>query len=83
MEWNYFFMLATVFIGFLIFGFSENVKGPAMPRIQADFELDAFQMGTLLSFNSLACAFIGICALFCALFSFFLYVYLHRQKEVI
>ncbi len=47
-------MLATVFVGFLIFGFSENVKGPAMPRIQADFELDAFQIGTLLSFNSIA-----------------------------
>ena len=28
-------------------------------------------------------AFIGICALFCALFSFVLYVYLRRQKEVI
>ncbi|WP_046178433.1 MFS transporter [Domibacillus tundrae] len=54
MKWNYFFMLATVFVGFLIFGFSENVKGPAMPRIQADFELDAFQVGTLLSFNSIA-----------------------------
>lgn len=54
MKRNYSFMLATVFVGFLIFGFSENVKGPAMPRIQADFDLDAFQVGTLLAFNSIA-----------------------------
>lgn len=54
MKRNHYYMLATVFVGFLIFGFSENVKGPAMPRIQADFELDAFQVGTLLSFNSIA-----------------------------
>lgn len=54
MKRNHYYMLATVFVGFLVFGFSENVKGPAMPRIQADFELDAFQVGTLLSFNSIA-----------------------------
>lgn len=54
MKRNRSLMLATVFVGFLIFGFSENVKGPAMPRIQADFGLDAFQVGTLLAFNSIA-----------------------------
>ncbi|WP_410770400.1 MFS transporter [Fontibacillus sp. BL9] len=55
------FPMLTVFIGFFIFGFSENVKGPAIPRIQTDFHLDEMQIGTLLSLNSLgyllACSF--------------------------
>ncbi|GIP30496.1 major facilitator superfamily protein [Paenibacillus sp. J23TS9] len=58
---NYALQLATVFIGFIIFGFSENIKGPAIPRIQADFGIDEMQLGTLLSLNSLgyllACSF--------------------------
>lgn len=58
------FPMLTVFIGFFIFGFSENVKGPAIPRIQTDFGLDEMQIGTLLSLNSLgyllACSFTGI-----------------------
>lgn len=57
----YVFQLLTVFIGFLIFGFSENVKGPAIPRIQLDMGLDELRIGTLLSLNSLgyllACSF--------------------------
>ncbi|GIP51340.1 MFS transporter [Paenibacillus vini] len=55
------FPMLTVFIGFFIFGSSENVKGPAIPRIQTDFHLDEMQIGTLLSLNSLgyllACSF--------------------------
>lgn len=58
---NYALQLATVFIGFVIFGFSENIKGPAIPRIQSDFGIDEMQLGTLLSLNSLgyliACSF--------------------------
>ncbi|RKN70622.1 MFS transporter [Paenibacillus ginsengarvi] len=53
--------LATIFIGFIIFGFSENIKGPAIPRIQFDFMLNESELGTLLSLNSLgyliACSF--------------------------
>ncbi|WP_334072045.1 MULTISPECIES: MFS transporter [Paenibacillus] len=53
--------LATIFIGFVIFGFSENIKGPAIPRIQFDFMLSESQLGTLLSLNALgyllACSF--------------------------
>ncbi|ANE48824.1 MFS transporter [Paenibacillus swuensis] len=53
--------LATIFIGFIIFGFSENIKGPAIPRIQFDYRLDESQLGTLLSLNALgyliACSF--------------------------
>ncbi|WP_442955948.1 MFS transporter [Paenibacillus sp. MMO-58] len=53
--------LATIFIGFIIFGFSENIKGPAIPRIQFDYMLNESQLGTLLSLNALgyliACSF--------------------------
>ncbi|MWV47368.1 MFS transporter [Paenibacillus sp. HJL G12] len=58
---NYALQMATVFVGFIIFGFSENIKGPAIPRIQSDFGIDEMQLGTLLSLNSLgyllACSF--------------------------
>lgn len=57
----YAMQLATIFIGFIIFGLSENIKGPAIPRIQYDFMLDESQLGTLLSLNALgyliACSF--------------------------
>lgn len=57
----YAMQLATIFIGFIIFGFSENIKGPAIPRIQFDFSLNEGQLGTLLSLNALgyliACTF--------------------------
>nr|WP_236712668.1 MFS transporter [Peribacillus muralis] len=57
----YMMQLATIFLGFIIFGFSENIKGPAIPRIQVDFMLNESQLGTLLSLNALgyliACSF--------------------------
>lgn len=60
---NYILLLIVVFGGFLVFGFSENIKGPALPRIQADLSLDEMQIGLLLAFNSLgyllACSFTG------------------------
>ncbi|WP_378127286.1 MFS transporter [Cohnella boryungensis] len=60
---NQWLLLTVVFGGFLIFGFSENIKGPAIPRMQADFHLNETQLGLLLAFNSLgyliACSFTG------------------------
>lgn len=57
----YAMQLVTIFLGFIIFGFSENIKGPAIPRIQFDFMLNESQLGTLLSLNALgyliACSF--------------------------
>jgi fucose permease len=57
----YAMQLATIFIGFVIFGFSENIKGPAIPRIQFDFMLSESQLGALLALNALgyliACSF--------------------------
>jgi fucose permease len=57
-------LLIVVFGGFLVFGFSENIKGPAIPKIQADFRLDEMQLGFLLALNSLgylvACSFTGV-----------------------
>jgi MFS family permease len=61
---NYFVLLFVVFGGFLIFGFSENIKGPAIPRMQFDFNLDEAQLGVLLALNSLgylaACSFTSV-----------------------
>ncbi|WP_163192950.1 MFS transporter [Clostridium thermarum] len=61
---NYYLALAVVFIGFLVFGFSENIKGPAIPKMQGDFSLDEMQIGLLLALNSLgyllACSFTGV-----------------------
>ncbi|MGO4698734.1 sugar MFS transporter [Paenibacillus sp. 2TAB26] len=60
---NYILLLTVVFGGFLIFGFSENIKGPALPRMQSELKLDELQVGILLAFNSLgyllACSFTG------------------------
>lgn len=57
----YAMQLVTIFAGFIVFGFSENSKGPAIPRIQFDFMLNESQLGTLLSLNALgyllACSF--------------------------
>lgn len=60
-QFNYVLLLAVVFGGFLVFGLSENVKGPAIPGIQAEFLLDEGQLGWLLALNALgylaACSF--------------------------
>jgi fucose permease len=52
-----------VFLGFLVFGFSENIKGPAIPKMQEQFSLSEMQIGILLAFNALgyliACSFTG------------------------
>lgn len=62
-DMNFRILAAAIFTGFLVFGFSENIKGPAIPRIQADFSLTEFHIGLLLSLNSLgyllACAYTG------------------------
>ena len=61
---TYAVQLAAIFSAFVIFGFSENIKGPAIPRIQFDFLLSESQLGTLLSLNALgyllACSFTAI-----------------------
>jgi MFS family permease len=53
-----------IFIGYLVFGFSENIKGPAIPRMQTEFAINELQIGLLLSLNSfgflLACSFTGV-----------------------
>lgn len=60
----YAMQLATIFLGFIVFGISENIKGPAIPRIQFDFNLDEKQLGSLLSLNALgyliACSFTAV-----------------------
>ena len=63
-KYNGMLLFAVVFIGYLVFGLSENIKGPAIPRIQSEYGLNEIQLGLLLSLNStgylLACSFTGI-----------------------
>jgi fucose permease len=63
-RYNYFILLLIIFGGFLIFGLSENIKGPAIPIIQFDFSLNETQLGFLLALNSLgyllACSFTSV-----------------------
>lgn len=65
-RYNYIILLTVVFGGFLIFGFSENIKGPAIPRMQIDFGLGESRLGMLLALNSLgylvACTFTSVLA---------------------
>lgn len=46
--------IITLFLSFFLFGLSENIKGPALPRMQADFALREVQIGWLLALNSVA-----------------------------
>ena len=46
-------MTIAIFATFFIYGFNEAMKGPALPRIQADFGISEFQLGLLLATNSL------------------------------
>ncbi|GAE32200.1 MFS transporter [Alkalihalobacillus hemicellulosilyticus] len=63
---NYYILVTVVFVGFLLFGISENVRGPAIPQIQSDFQIGEAQLGLLLALNSLgfllACMYTSILA---------------------
>jgi fucose permease len=63
-KYNQHFLLAIVFGGFLIFGLSENIKGPALPVMQSEFSLSQTQLGVLLALNSLgyllACSYTSV-----------------------
>ena len=51
---HYYLLLIVIFGGFLIFGMSENIKGPALPDIQNDLSLSDGMLGVLLAINSFA-----------------------------
>ncbi|SHM90820.1 MFS transporter [Gracilibacillus kekensis] len=58
---NYFLLLFVIFGGFLIFGVSENIKGPAIPDMQNELSLSDGTLGVLLAINAfgflLACTY--------------------------
>ncbi|GAE94055.1 sucrose permease [Gracilibacillus boraciitolerans JCM 21714] len=58
---NYYMLLFVIFGGFLIFGVSENIKGPALPDMQSELSLSAGTLGILLAINAfgflLACTY--------------------------
>lgn len=45
--------IAAILAAFVFFGISENIKGPALPLIQRDLQITEWQIGLLLSINSL------------------------------
>lgn len=51
---NYIFISVSIFLTFIVYGFAENAKGTALPRIQADLEITELQLGLLLAINSVA-----------------------------
>ncbi len=54
---NYILIIFLVFSGFLFYGFSENIKGAVLPRIQSDLSLSEFQLGLLLAANAMGYLF--------------------------
>ncbi|SDD57494.1 Fucose permease [Paenibacillus sp. UNCCL117] len=45
--------VTALLLTFVFFGISENIKGPALPYIQADYGINELQVGYLLSINAL------------------------------
>ncbi|MFD2655981.1 MFS transporter [Gracilibacillus thailandensis] len=58
---NFYLLLFVIFGGFLIFGVSENIKGPAIPDMQQELSLSDGTLGALLAINAfgflLACTY--------------------------
>jgi len=49
---NYILLTIAIFMSFAIFGLSEGIRGPAIPRIQAEFLLTELHLGLLLAIGS-------------------------------
>ena len=49
---NYILITIAVFSAYIVYGFIENAKGTALPRIQADFGITELQLGLILAVNS-------------------------------
>jgi len=49
---NYILFTIAIFASFAIFGLSEGIRGPAVPRIQAEFMLTELHLGLLLALSS-------------------------------
>ena len=58
---NYVLLTMAVFASFAIFGFSDSARGPALPRIQAEFNLTELHIGLLLTLSTvgylIACSY--------------------------
>ena len=50
---NYILFTIAIFASFAIFGFSENVRSTAFPRIQEEFAITELHIGLLLAINSI------------------------------
>ncbi|MBP2111635.1 hypothetical protein [Paenibacillus silagei] len=74
--------LVTIFLGFVVYGISENIKKTAIPQIQLSFNLDEGQLGLLRGLQA-EYGFIGLYAAVCSVAGIVLYVYLKRRQELI
>ena len=58
---TYILLTITIFSAYFIFGFADSVRGPAIPRIQADLVASEFRIALLLTMNSvgylIACSY--------------------------
>jgi MFS family permease len=50
---NFILVTLMIYAAYLIFGLSENVRGPAIPRMQSDLDINEFEVGLLLAINAL------------------------------
>jgi len=62
---DYILFTIAVFISFAIFGFADNMKGTAFPRIQTEFILTELHLGLLLAVSSTG--YLAMCSLTAAL----------------
>ena len=45
-------LLILLFVSMMFLGIVDNVRGPALPRIQADFDITAFHLGLIMAFSA-------------------------------
>ena len=45
-------LLVVLFVSMIFLGIVDNVRGPALPRIQSDFDITAFHLGLIMAMSS-------------------------------
>ena len=45
-------LLTSLFAGMLFLGIIDNIRGPALPRVQMDFDISTFQLGLVPAFSA-------------------------------
>ena len=45
-------LLSLLFASMMFLGILDNIRGPALPRIQSEFDISAFHLGLIMAFSS-------------------------------